>query len=205
MAEQNSIQVFIVAANISAILSVAQQEAKKLSLTAKNARAIAIRAGEKAMGFKVITDFIDEFANLTIQCANEINELSLHFAKVAMDSSNYKEFLNRLDSVKGRNNALNGKGVFIDLYASTEKTARDCDAECQRLVRNLESLLETIQTQMRASGFIAATSKVEAARAEEYKDNLDSVAENIAVASGTIMNCVNKSFHWLREYSPNAH
>jgi hypothetical protein len=53
---------------------------------------------------------------------------------------------------------------------------------------------------MRASGFIAATSKVEAARAEEYKDNLDSVAENIAVASETIMNCVNKSFHWLREY-----
>lgn len=203
MAEQNSIQVFIVAANISAILSVAQQEAKKLSLTAKNARAIAIRAGEKAMGFKVITDFIDEFANLTIQCANEINELSLHFAKVAMMSSNYKEFLHRLDSVKSRSQIMQTKQVFLDLYSDTETTARDCDAECQRLVRNLESLLETIQTQMRASGFIAATSKVEAARAEEYKDNLDSVAENIAVASGTIMNCVNKSFHWLREYSPN--
>lgn len=203
MAEQNSIQVFIVAANISAILSVAQQEAKKLSLTAKNARAIAIRAGEKAMGFKVITDFIDEFANLTIQCANEINDLSLHFAKVAMTSSNYKEFLHRLDKVKGRSNVVQTNRVFTDLYADTETTARDCDAECQRLVRNLESLLETIQTQMRASGFIAATSKVEAARAEEYKDNLDSVAENIAVASGTIMNCVNKSFHWLREYSPS--
>jgi methyl-accepting chemotaxis protein len=200
MAENNSIQVFIVAANISAILSVAQQEAKKLSLTAKNARAIAIRAGEKAMGFKVITDFIDEFANLTIECANEINDLSLHFARVAMNSSNYKEFLRRLDKVKGMSVDLQTSTIFAKLYRDTENTARDCDAECQRLVRNLESLLETIQTQMRASGFIAATSKVEAARAEEYKDNLDSVAENIAVASGKIMNCVNKSFHWLREY-----
>jgi methyl-accepting chemotaxis protein len=203
MAERNSIQVFIVAANISAILSVAQQEAKKLSLTAKNARAIAIRAGEKAMGFKVITDFIDEFASLTIECANEINDLSLHFARVAMNSSNYKEFLHRLDSVKARSADLKSSKVFLNLYSETENTARECDAECQRLVRNLESLLETIQTQMRASGFIAATSKVEAARAEEYKDSLDSVAQNIAVASGTIMNCVNKSFHWLREYSPS--
>ena len=203
MAERNSIQVFIVAANISAILSVAQQEAKKLSLTAKNARAIAIRAGEKAMGFKVITDFIDEFASLTIECANEINDLSLHFARVAMNSSNYKEFLHRLDSVKARSVELQSSKVFLNLYSETENTARDCDAECQRLVRNLESLLETIQTQMRASGFIAATSKVEAARAEEYKDSLDSVAQNIAVASGTIMNCVNKSVHWLREYSPS--
>ncbi len=200
MANQNSIQVFIVAANISAILSVAQQEAKKLSLTAKNARAIAIRAGEKAMGFKVITDFIDEFASLTIECANEINEQSLHFAKVAMNSSNYKEFLRRLDHVKMRNHELEQSQVFTELYDQTQETARTCDIECEKLVRNLESLLETIQTQMRASGFIAATSKVEAARAEEYKDNLDSVAENIAVASGTIMNCVNKSFHWLREY-----
>jgi methyl-accepting chemotaxis protein len=203
MAERNSTQVFIVAANISAMLSVAQQEAKKLSLTAKNARAIAIRAGEKAMGFKVITDFIDEFASLTIECANEINDLSLHFARVAMNSSNYKEFLHRLDSVKARSADLKSSKVFLNLYSETKNTARECDAECQRLVRNLESLLETIQTQMRASGFIAATSKVEAARAEEYKDSLDSVAQNIAVASGTIMNCVNKSFHWLREYSPS--
>ena len=200
MAETNSIQVFIVAANISAILSVAQQEAKKLSLTAKNARAIAIRAGEKAMGFKVITDFIDEFANLTIECANEINELSLHFARVAMNSSNYKEYLNRLDQVKALNPELQHSKVFDSLYTSTSNSADESDDKCQRLVRNLESLLETIQTQMRASGFIAATSKVEAARAEEYKDNLDSVAENIAVASGTIMSCVNKSFHWLREF-----
>ncbi|MFT4926391.1 MAG: methyl-accepting chemotaxis protein [Phenylobacterium sp.] len=198
-AEKNSIQVFIVAANISAILAVAQQEAKKLSLTAKNARAIAIRAGEKAMGFKVITDFIDEFANLTIECANEINDLSLHFAQVAMNSSNYKEFLNQLDTVKSNGTDISGP-VFDQLYSKTEDLVRGFDSECQQLVRNLESLLETIQTQMRASGFIAATSKVEAARAEEYKDNLDSVAENIAVASGTIMNCVNKSFHWLREY-----
>lgn len=197
--QTNSIQVFIVAANISAILSVAQQEAKKLSLTAKNARAIAIRAGEKAMGFKVITDFIDEFANLTIECANEINELSLHFARVAMNSSNYKEFLNQLDTVKKSDAKISGP-VFDKLYNDTEDLVRGFDSECQKLVRNLESLLETIKTQMRASGFIAATSKVEAARAEEYKDNLDSVAENIAVASGTIMNCVNKSFHWLREY-----
>jgi methyl-accepting chemotaxis protein len=200
MAGQNSIQVFIVAANISALLSVAQQEAKKLSLTAKNARAIAIRAGEKAMGFKVITDFIDEFASLTIDCANEINGLSLHFARLAMTSTNYKEFLNRLDKVKDLNIELKNSTVFNHLYTDTERTARDCDAQCKALVRNLESLLETIQTQMRASGFIASTSKVEAARAEEYKDNLDSVAQNIAVASATIMNCVNKSFHWLREY-----
>ncbi|MFT5164539.1 MAG: methyl-accepting chemotaxis protein, partial [Alteromonadaceae bacterium] len=153
-AQRNSIQVFIVAANISAILSVAQQEAKKLSLTAKNARAIAIRAGEKAMGFKVITDFIDEFANLTIECANEINELSLHFARVAMNSSNYKAFLNRLDTVKASGGQVSGP-VFDKLYDRTEELVRGFDSECQQLVRNLESLLETIKTQMRASGFIA--------------------------------------------------
>lgn len=193
------IEIFVVAASITAALSVAQVEAKKLSLTAKNARAIAIRAGQKALGFKVITDFIDEFANTTIQCAEQIAGLSLNYARLSMDGSLYK---NHCEQLRRAHQLHNGETANSEVLAAliTEKEAslNEIRARRDKLTTELESLLETIRTQMRASGFIAATSKVEASRAEEFKANLDSVALDIAAASERIIDCVEKSYRWLQ-------
>lgn len=60
-------KLFIIVATVVAQLDVILVEAKNLSLTAKNARVVAIRAGQAALGFKSITNFIDEFSARTIK------------------------------------------------------------------------------------------------------------------------------------------
>lgn len=196
MEQQNSIAIFIAAASISAQLAAAHQEAKRLSLTAKNARAIAIRAGEKALGFRVITDFIDEFARTTIACAEQISQLSRRFAQVAMQQSALSA-LNRRYQQAFTRMTEDGKAQIMPLYDSycTQEVATQADIS--RLIRQLDSLLATIRTQIRASAYIAATSKIEAVYAEEYQENLDSVALNIATTSENILQCIDRSIQFL--------
>lgn len=52
------IKCFVTVATIVAQLEVILTEAKSLSLTSKNARVVAIRAGEDALGFKSITNLL---------------------------------------------------------------------------------------------------------------------------------------------------
>jgi len=67
---------FVSVAEIAAKLDQATHIAQKLSLTASNARAVALRAGERAAGFRPLTDFIDRLAEITISSSKRINQLA---------------------------------------------------------------------------------------------------------------------------------
>ena len=54
--------ILIIAASVTAELSKVKTIAKEMSITVMNAKAISHRAGEAALGFRPITDFIDEMA-----------------------------------------------------------------------------------------------------------------------------------------------
>jgi len=78
-------QAFVALAKISRELYLATSKAKEVSLIAKNARALAVRAGDKVLGFKAITDFIDDLATSTIQLAKEINKQALEISHMAAE------------------------------------------------------------------------------------------------------------------------
>ncbi|WP_325892417.1 hypothetical protein [Grimontia sp. NTOU-MAR1] len=59
MTDLNADSHFVTAAVVAAELYKAREIANDISLTASNARALALRAGQGAAGFRAITDFID--------------------------------------------------------------------------------------------------------------------------------------------------
>lgn len=176
---------FVMVANVSAALTESQTEAKRLSLTAKNARALAIRAGEKAAGFKEITNFIDEFANKTIEVAQRIHKQSIAISSQAKTISESKDLLASLQKAnkkltEGSNRSLE------DMIFQKNLEISHLENEFVRDVDRLRDMLLEIKEQMRAAMFIASTSKVEAVQAEEYRKNLDNVALSISKAADKI-------------------
>ena len=61
------------AATISGHLYRASLIARRMALAAKNSRAMVLRAGSKAAGLKVISDYFGELADKTINLSNVIN------------------------------------------------------------------------------------------------------------------------------------
>jgi len=191
--KDSDIRYFVVAATVSSALDNAAKEAKKISLTAKNARAISMRAGEKAVGFRAITNFIDEFANKTILLAREINQLALHMSKVAIDEVRSSQTLARYNDV----NRIGKDAAFLSslrpMQEKIEEKLQEYRQKFKKLMSKLSVLLAEINEQMRAAGVIAITSKVEASQAGEYRTNLETIAKNILDSSTEIKGYLNQS------------
>ncbi len=75
-----STEAFVVLAKIFRELFLATKNAQEVSLIAKNARALTVRVGDKVLGFKAITNFIDDLATTTIQLATTSNTQALELA-----------------------------------------------------------------------------------------------------------------------------
>lgn len=191
---------FIVVANISAALHDAQTEAKKLSLTAKNARVLAIRAGELASGFKVITNFIDEFAHKTIDFAEQVHRVSLKISTIARQTSSIRDLIARTDYSIARLDNDIAKQHILNVREQQRAKLKSYDLQFRKACGQLESLLLEITDQMRAATFIASTSKVEAVQAGNYRDNLNSVALGISRASQTINNAAKHCLDCLHAF-----
>lgn len=190
------IYAFVMVANISAALDDVQEQAKLLSLTAKNARALAIRAGNQALGFKVITDFIDEFASQTIALAKEIQGTAHEVAKLASDSARLEDFLMRLDSV----DAESSSGCIREQLHAQDRLRGELTLDFRRALKRLEGLLSDIINQMRAATFIASTSKVEAVGADDYRSSLEAVALGISQVAETITIATKHCLKFIGEY-----
>ncbi|KZN34287.1 hypothetical protein N480_22040 [Pseudoalteromonas luteoviolacea S2607] len=179
---ENFVRVAQIIANLEAILS----QAKNLSLTAKNARVVALRAGDAALGFKPITNFIDEFSEQTISSTTKISNLSNQLFKVALElvrCSQYYEQICRL-----RNQVSTHQ--VESMYSKAVKSQRLAANHLSQALSELENHFEDIQKQMQSAEYIAVTSRVEATNAGEFSDSLQSVSDFIASAAKTIKTAV---------------
>lgn len=185
---------FVVAATVAAELNAAVSIAKDMSIVAKNARAIALRAGEQASGFKAITNFINEMASNTIRTANTINEIAINVSRVAVARINAQNAKERFETVFDR---WNDDDENIESLKPALKRASDAalhlEEEFDRAMVRLRGQLDEINQQMRAAGVIAVTSRVEASRAGEYQESLNVVAENVHRAAEGIRKHILKS------------
>jgi uncharacterized protein YoxC len=190
---------FVMVANISAALEDVRSQARSLSLTAKNARALAIRAGRQALGFKVITDFIDEFANKTIALAAEIQHTAADLARLANEVSRVNDCLQRLGAA--RQAAEPSAAPEVEVLAALQGRSKEAlDQRLQASLRVLEGLLEDIINQMRAATFIAASSKVEAVSSDDYRASLDAVAAGISEVANTITASTRHCLRFIAEF-----
>ncbi|MFC0118445.1 chemotaxis protein [Pseudoalteromonas xiamenensis] len=181
-AHARAIDNFVRVANIIANLDVILLEAKNLSLTAKNARVVALRAGDSAFGFKPITNFIDEFSDQTIRITKSIAELSNRLFAMALAVVRCSEFRDHLL----RAEAMTDKSVLGKLKFSANEQLLEKTRELESAVFELAGFFEDIQKHMRSAEYIAVTSRVEASNAGEFCDSLQSVSDFIAGAAQKI-------------------
>ncbi|MBL4583856.1 MAG: hypothetical protein JKX83_04490 [Pseudomonadales bacterium] len=191
----NCCQSTITSASISAELDKACGKAKKLSLAAKNARAMVLRVGDRAMGLKVVTDYFSELADNTISLANNINLVANNISGVTVARWRTETLILQLKKAR----KLDVKGTAFEslvLRQISEKIARDLHEKeelSEKLIRHLEIELEEIQRQMRAADVVCVTFLLEATKTGEFQEILKSMANNIKQLSDDIKAHVNRS------------
>ncbi len=178
---------FVSVAEIAAKLDQATRIAQQLSLTASNARAVALRAGERAAGFRPLTDFIDRLAEITIKSSRKINKLAANLSQTSADKvradsaiAHFKvvfvkakdsEFISSLDEVHQRSLTRQAK----------------LDFSYRRQIDRLSDELEMLSSELRNAVILATLSRVEASQAgTQYQDALINVADNVEGAASKI-------------------
>ncbi len=178
---------FVAAAVIAAKLDQATTIAQQLSLTASNARAVALRAGERAAGFRPLTDFIDRLAEITITASKKIN----HLAAILSKTSAAKV---RADNAIKHFNIVFKKAVDSPFINSLNDAFEHCKINQDKLTRayqrqisQLSDELAMLSSELRNAVILATLSRVEASQAgAQYQDALINVADNVEGAAGKI-------------------
>ena len=171
----------IASASISAELGKACGKAKKLSLAAKNARAMVLRVGDRATGLKVVTDYFSELADNTIFLADNINLMANKISKVTISRWQTETLIEQLQ--KAKNLKLESSSFESDSLASIfdgiGSQLHDKTELASKLIRQLELELEEIQRQMRAADVVCVTFLLEATKTGEFQEILKSMANDI--------------------------
>jgi hypothetical protein len=185
---------FVLAAVIAAELDKASKVAKGLSITASNARAVALRAGTSASGFRPLTDFIDRLASVTANSSKKINSIAANLSKTAASKFRADYAIARFDNVYLKSN----ESIYIDTLNFGYKRTKDKQKELlhnyHKQLLKLTMELDTLRDELRTAVILATLSRVEASQASViYRESLINVAENVESAASEIKIYINKS------------
>jgi len=182
----NSESLLISAASISADLNEVSRIAKHISVGVKNAKAIAARAGNQARGFQPITDFINEMATDIMSLVDKISREALEITRIASTHSRTLEAKQRIDAVFRGDESVRYKDELQSVSKNIDDKVESQRYTIKQHARRLELLLSEIAQKVKAAQVISNTSRVEASRAEEYRQNLEVVAENLLTETDQI-------------------
>jgi len=174
---------FVIAATLAGHLYRMTLTAKLMLISASNAKGVAARIGGKALGFRPITDFIVEMANNTIAYASKINQLALSVSRISVVSMRATDAQQRFGRAQ---KLLSGttQTTFIDQLIQTSRDAQhDMDLEINNIIAMLEQQLDEVNQCVRGSTIVISNSRTEASRAGEFRPYLDSIADNIEIAT----------------------
>ena len=185
-------QAYVALAKISRELYLATSKAQEVSLIAKNARALAVRAGDKVLGFKAITDFIDDLATSTIQLARQINKQALDIAHMAAEVQRKEFGLDQFEIVMEHPEATHAKSI-TNVHDALKRDVLERNNEQRKNLNILISNLNDIQQEIRSAGIIALNAKVESAKSPEYQASLDVIADDILHSTNQIKERIDRS------------
>jgi len=177
---------FISIAKIASELYHAKSIAIELSITSKNARALAARAGTSAAGFNEITGFIESLAILTIATANQVNKRAVALvhdsARLFRDngllSQLQKSYQQADDSVKNKIRPL--------LEQTRGKIALNEQTTFSDITLLAKQIAQT-QNDLRSAKIVTVVARIESTRADpSLQDSLQAVADNVERSSQAI-------------------
>ncbi len=202
MAENNNAaETFISVAHVASELFKAQSIAEELSITSKNARALAVRAGSTAAGFNEITRFIEGLSKLTIEAARTVNTIAISQTKIASDLFRSQGFVARLDNVNYKP-CETKKNELTPIYEAVNIEKTILERKISASLRELVDRLDETKMELRATQVVSVVSRVEAARAhEDFQNSLNSVADKVSNAGQRINSHLEKA----RRHLSNLH
>jgi len=178
--------ILITAATVTAELSKVRNIAKEMSIAVMNAKAISHRAGEVALGFRPITDFIDEMAQDVMQLVIKISREAFQLSQMAIERTHLLNTEQQYRRVM--ENAQDAP--FVDSLKPPveriQKQYRDYHQILQKNIVRLSQLLDDIQSSTKGSQVLSTTSRVEASQAGSFSSSLVVVAENLEQATDKI-------------------
>lgn len=187
----------VAAACIASELHQAQQVARQLAISSKNARAIVLRAGSKAAGLAVIANFYDELANKTITLAQSINVTALQISTHSVVEWRNSQVLTKLELAYALAKDAGHREDITVYVEKIRKHKHQLDTHFNRLMGQLYNKLDEIQQHMRAIDVIAVTSKLEAVQTGEFKGHLVEMADGIQLMANKIKEHVSHSISLL--------
>ncbi len=183
MLQQENASVFVMAANIAAELHFAVKRARELSLTAKNARVISVRAGEKAAGFRAITDFIDQLSSSTIAKSVNINNTAIRLSRLSVEAARVNSLLAMYAQVTARSTGATYLRTLQPPRQRLQQRQVELSELFAKLSNQLKSDISEVREEMRSATVIASSSKVESTLAGTYEQELRVIADNIEATS----------------------
>lgn len=171
---------FVAAATIASKLDIATQVAQQLSLTASNASALTLRAGQSAAGFKPLTQAIQRLADNTVKASQNINAVAIIISKLAVDKHRAEQvliyFVNAYEQAKNSPNLTS----LDKSYAKSKQKLAVIEKEYKYKIQQLVQELGAIDGELRSINVLKTLCHVEASQAGPlYQDSLNNVAVNV--------------------------
>lgn len=190
MSDNKAENILIIAASVTAELSKVKKIAKEMSIAVMNAKAISHRAGEAALGFRPITDFIDEMAQDVMQLVIKISKEAFHLSQMAVERAHiiktdeqYKRVLNAAKEAPHIDSLTPAANRIHEQYLSYQDVF-------EKNIVALTLLLDEIQYSTKGSQVLSTTSRVEASSAGSHRASLEVVAGNLEEATDKIRGLV---------------
>ena len=205
MEQLDANKVVVAASTAAAEISNAGHIAKQLSLVAKNARTVVLRAGDAALGFKVVSDFFVELSTSSIFLVSQVNIVAIELSRGAIECWDANRLSQKLDDV-----VLRHKEEEIEYFSSIEPsiskgregTAKLND-DLKHQIKKLSSLVDYIPQQMRAGKVISVISRIEASRAGEFRQALEEMADKVEALTERMIVHIQTAMTQLEEAQVN--
>jgi len=197
MTSSNNENILITAATVTAELSKVKKIAKEMSIAVMNAKAISHRAGEAALGFRPITDFIDEMAQDVMQLVIKISKEAFHLSQMSIERTHIINTETKYKLIL--KNAKDAAHVdsLKPAIKKIQQQRFNYQETLQKNIINLTLLLDEIQNSTKGSQVLSTTSRVEASSADTFRASLEVVADNLEQATDRIRMLVKNSSNKL--------
>jgi len=193
-------KVFVTAAEVAAELNKGMVIAKRLLLIASNARALALRAGESAAGFRPITDSIDDLVRTTLDSSKVINGKAQRLSRIATAENRSALALSKFNSMYQRDKDAKYISSLDHVYEETQKQHVALMVEFRKEAKSLNDMLQDLYSELRTAQIISTMLSVEASQAGElYKNQLNSIATSVAESANAIQSHVSQSLKLFSE------
>lgn len=195
--ESRIVSIARIAAELQSVMGVAWG----VSLAAKNAMVMSAQAGDKAKGFKPVTEFIDEISKQAISGVVNINREALKLSRISVAEERARDANDKFLSVMKKNK----KSIYINTLKDgifrVERKMHVVRQEFKDGLKVLVASLESMDECMKSAKCIASVARIVISDAQEYRDNLTSVADNLDEAAVYIKEKVNNSYYYLQSIS----